>query len=165
MKQSSPRQKPHPSIPEHDGHSHRKSAQKHYRYQSRTPGTTTNDCVNRVCWKSLLVGLGVGRQPPVVGGGSQNNRMTSRAWKRHPLRSRVGSALRSPPESARVLSPSERFLNVCFWHFFGKKVSKPFSSKAYTDIQPTLNVKRIQTETSKRQLFAELGLRGCESVR
>ncbi|CCI35811.1 hypothetical protein MICAK_1940003 [Microcystis aeruginosa PCC 9701] len=51
----------------------------------------------------MLVGLGVGRLR--IGRGSQKNRMTSRAWKRKPLCSRVASALGSPPESARVLSP------------------------------------------------------------
>jgi hypothetical protein len=28
-----------------------------------------------------------------------------------------------------------------------------------------INIKRIKTESSKKPLFAELGLRGCESVR
>ncbi|REJ54256.1 MAG: hypothetical protein DWQ51_07600 [Microcystis wesenbergii TW10] len=66
--------------------------------------------------KSLLVGLGVGSRSSVVSRGSQNNRMTSRTGKRNPLQ--------SPPESARILSPSDRFLNVCFWHFFSQKSAK-----------------------------------------
>ncbi|TRT54043.1 MAG: hypothetical protein EWV67_22805 [Microcystis sp. M_QC_C_20170808_M2Col] len=45
-------------------------------------------------------------------------------------------------ESARVLSPSDRFLKVYFLHFFSKKVPKPFSSKASTDIQPDLIISK-----------------------
>jgi len=61
--------------------------------------------------------------------------MTSRAWKRNPWRSRVASALCSPPESARVLSPYFDFSTFVSGAFFEKKAPKPFSSNTFTDIQ------------------------------
>ncbi|MFM6899122.1 MAG: hypothetical protein ACKPKF_18200 [Microcystis panniformis] len=48
--------------------------------------------------------------------------MTSRTGKQNPLQ--------SPPESARVLSLSDRFLNLYFWHFFGEKSAKTTSHPA-----------------------------------
>ncbi|TRU03529.1 MAG: hypothetical protein EWV61_08495 [Microcystis aeruginosa Ma_AC_P_19900807_S300] len=78
--------------------------------------------------KSLLVGLGVRSQESgdsETPRGSQNNRMTWRAWKRNPLRSSV---------------------SCTFW---AKKVPKPFSSKASSNFQPALFIYQLCQETPR----------------